>query len=125
MPMKIKDITWQLVALAAVIVPSVCGLIYGLVQLGESAGTLAAAVGAVLVAMGYQSSRHSKQIAEVRNDVGRVEKLANGNLARVEASRDMAQQQALALAAKAPPDTIVPVVPVAVPPLVDNRAGHA
>jgi hypothetical protein len=128
---SLKDVTWPQVVLAAIIVPSACALVYGLVKTGENIAGIAAAVAAIFAAMGWQSSRQKAQIEEVRNDVGKVEKLANGNLSRADAARDEANrkaiehlhliyQQAIQLAAAAPPGTVVPPLP---PVLVSTLNG--
>jgi hypothetical protein len=145
--MKFKELTWPQVALLAIVVPSVCGLVYGLVKAGENIGGLAAAVGTVLAALGWQASRTKAQIEEVRTDVGVVKELANGNLSRADAARDAAQQEAirqlekvherhlaavlaqfqqtLQLAVQSPPGTYVPPVPAAEPARVDaGNTGH-
>lgn len=117
---------WQLVTLAAIIVPSICGLTYALVQSGQDVAGIAAAVVAILGALGWHSSRTSAKLEEVRNDVGKVEKLANGNLSRADQQRAEAQQQAIdhlhavyqqliQVAAAAPSGTPVPPLPAAMP----------
>lgn len=130
---SLKDLSWPQAALLGVAIPSVCALIYGLVKAGENIAGIAAAVTAILVAMGWQSSRTKAQIEEVRSDVGVVKDLANGNLSRADAARDAAQtkaieqleklhernmtamlaqfQQTLALAVQSPPGSYLPPPP--------------
>lgn len=116
--MNLSKITWPQVALAAIVVPSGCALVYGLVLRGETFGGIAAAVGAVLAALGWSASR-------TNNKLDKVEKLANGNLSRESAARAEAErraieqlhaiyQQALRIAADAPPGTVV------IPPLPET-----
>ena len=138
--MNWKDLSWQHTVLLGIAIPSSCALIYGLANLGESIAGIAAAVGGVLAAMGWQASRQKAQIDEVRADVGKVEKLANGNLSRADAARDAANQkaiehlhviyqQAIQLAAMTPPGTVIPApLPALVGPLAKPddpaNAGH-
>lgn len=109
--MNWAKITWQQVALVAIVVPCGCALVYGLVRMGETFGGIAAAVGAVLAALGWSTSRTNTKI-------DKVEKLANGNLTRESAARADAErraveqlhaiyQQALKIAADAPSGTVV------------------
>lgn len=116
--MNLSKITWQQVALAAIVVPCGCALIYGLVARGETLGGIVAAVGVVMAALGWSTSR-------TNNKLDKVEKLANGNLtresvARAEAERRAVEQlhaiyqQALRIAADAPPGTVV------IPPLPET-----
>lgn len=125
--MSWSKITWQQVALVAIVVPCGCALIYGLVRMGETFGGIAAAVGAVLAALGWSTSRTNTKL-------DKVEKLANGNLSRAEDARAMAQQQAiehlhaiyqqaLQLAAQTPSGTVIPPMPpVLAPQLVPSAA---
>lgn len=117
---KLKDITLPVAILGCVAVPSICALLYflidRLIDAGENLGGIVVAVVTILGALGIQSARN-------RHQLDRVEKLANGNLHHERQARMVAQEQALHLAIQAPPGTYVPSVPVVVPVApADERA---
>lgn len=116
--MNWSKITWQQVAMAAIIAPCASLLVYGLVSKGETFGGIAAAVAAILAALGWSASRTNTKL-------DKVEKLANGNLSRAEEQRAQAQQQAIdhlhavyqqliQVAAQAPLGTVIPPLPASV-----------
>jgi len=130
---EIPKVSWSQVTLAAIVVPSIALLVYGLVKSGESLAAIVAGVTVLLAAVGYQASqasRASTQIQSAREEIAEVKTLANGNLSRADAERAKVQgeaierlaalhekqttdmraqyQQMLALAVQLPPGTAMP-----------------